>query len=124
MKKQIILSLSGLLLVLVLFFFGRTVPPKSKMPVSPPLTSKAFNINELISEIKSKLPPNQVLALDNLENSVKRGDIQQQQVVNQTRLANFWKDSIHAFEPYAYYLAEAAKLDKSEKTSPLQPNYF
>ncbi|MBL0054843.1 MAG: tetratricopeptide repeat protein [Chitinophagaceae bacterium] len=35
--------------------------------------------------------------------------------MNQTRLANFWKDSIHAFEPYAYYLAEAAKLDKSEK---------
>ena len=30
-------------------------------------------------------------------------------------MAAFWKDSIHSFEPYAYYLSRAAKLEKSEK---------
>ena len=38
-----------------------------------------------------------------------------------TLLADFWKDSVGIFVPYAYYLSEAAKLDNSEKNSPLLP---
>lgn len=53
--------------------------------------------------------------MGNLENSVTRGDVIQQQIDANNRLAAFWKDSIQLFEPYAYYVAEAAKLDKSEK---------
>jgi tetratricopeptide (TPR) repeat protein len=32
------------------------------------------------------------------------------------QLARFWKDSAKSFEPYAYYTAEASKLENSEKS--------
>ncbi len=38
-----------------------------------------------------------------------------QQIQANNQLANFWKDSAHAFEPYVYYLSAGAKLDNSEK---------
>ena len=68
-----------------------------------------------ITEAKQKLTASQVLTLGKLENSVTRGDVLNQQITANNQLANFWKDSARAFEPYIYYLSAAAKLDKSEK---------
>lgn len=76
---------------------------------------KVFSITQFIDEKKKLLSPSQILALSKLENSVIRGDVSAQQIKANMQLADFWKDSIHSFEPYAYYLSEAAKLDKSEK---------
>ncbi len=116
MKKQLILAISGLFLVALLFIFGRTIAHKSKT-VAPAQNStvKLFSITKFIEEQKKGLTPSQVLAISKLENSVIRGDVQEQQIKANMQLADFWKDSIHSFEPYAYYLSEAAKLDKSEK---------
>jgi tetratricopeptide (TPR) repeat protein len=115
LAKKLILSLSGLALVILLFFFGRTVAPKIKtdLPVTTP--AKVFDISKFIGEEKKRLPASQAISLSKLENSVIRGDVSSQQVTANRQLAEFWKDSIHLFEPYAYYLSEAAKLDKSEK---------
>jgi len=77
--------------------------------------SKVFNITKFIEEEKQHLTQSQAITLGKLENSVTRGDIISQQIVANSQLADFWKDSVHSFEPYAYYLSEAAKLDKSEK---------
>ena len=115
MKKQLILTAFGLVLVASLFFFGRTVATKSKEPAIKPQTAKTFDIQQSIEQQKKQLTPSQSITLGNLENSVKRGDISTQQIVANTQLANFWKDSVHSFEPYAWYLSQAAKLDKSEK---------
>jgi tetratricopeptide (TPR) repeat protein len=114
-KKQLIYTISGLIALVLLFVFGRTVAPKnnSAPPVAPVV--KVFDINQFIEEEKTHLTQSQAVAIGKLENSVVRGDINSQQIVANTQLANFWKDSIHSFEPYAYYLSEAAKLDKSEK---------
>lgn len=76
---------------------------------------KAFNINAFIQEAKKQLTPSQAEALAKLENSVSRGDVQDKQIASYIHIAGFWKDSVRAFEPYAYYISEAAKLDKSEK---------
>jgi len=115
-KKQLILTFSALILVTLLFFFGRTVAPKSKETVpAQSSTAKAFNITKFIDEEKKHLTPSQILALSKLENSVIRGDVTEQQIKANMQLADFWKDSVHVFEPYMYYLSEAAKLDKSEK---------
>ena len=82
-----------------------------------PATSvgKIFNIDQFIKEEKQHLTASQAINLGRLENSVIRGDVSSQQIIANNRLAEFWKDSIHSFEPYVYYLSEAAKLDKSEK---------
>ena len=84
------------------------------MPASTTARS-TFNIDQFITKAKLSLTPSQTLALGKLENSVKRGDVNTQLVAANTQLANFWKDSLHSFEPYAFYLSEAVKLDKSEK---------
>ena len=115
MKKQLIYTLTGLIAVTLIFIFGRTVAPKtSSAPPAVPIV-KAFNIKEFIEEAKQHLTESQVITISKLENSVIRGDVTSQQIIANTQLANFWKDSLHSFEPYAYYLSEAAKLDKSEK---------
>ena len=114
-KKQLLFTLCGLSLVILLFIFGRTVAPKSNLPVSPIPAIKLFDINQFITSEKQHLTPSQAIQLGKLENSVTRGDVNEQLIAANTALANFWKDSIRATEPYFYYLSEAAKLDKSEK---------
>ena len=115
LKKQLIFILTGLALVILLFIFGTTVAPKSKS--GPPAISavKTFDIHNFINEEKKHLSTSQVINLGKLENSVTRGDVNSQLIIANTQLANFWKDSARSFEPYFYYLSEAAKLDKSEK---------
>ena len=114
-KKQLIISIAGLVVVVLLFKFGSTIAPKSKMPPVAMNTAKSFDILKYIEEEKKHLTPAQIVNLDKLENSVTRGDVNSQLITANTQLANFWKDSAHSFEPYVYYLSEAAKLDKSEK---------
>ena len=79
------------------------------------IKAKAFNIAQFIATAKKGLTPSQSIYLGKLENSITRGDISTQQVQVNNQLAAFWKDSLHSFEPYAFYLSESAKLDKSEK---------
>jgi len=114
-KKQLIISISGLVLVILLFIFGSTVAPKSKVPPPAAKVVKQFDILQFIAEEKKHLSPSQLITLSKLENSVTRGDVNSQLITANTQLADFWKDSARVFEPYAYYLSEAAKLDKSEK---------
>jgi tetratricopeptide (TPR) repeat protein len=115
-KKQLILTICGICLVTVLFIFGRTVSKKPAEPVTATTTPvKAFDIKQFIAQAKSQLTSAQNIALDKLENSVTRGDVLSQQIAVNNQLAAFWKDSARSFEPYAYYLSEAAKLDNSEK---------
>lgn len=115
LKKQIIISFIGLVLVILLFKFGNTVAPKSKTETPVASSKKAFDIHQFIEEEKKHLTVDQAVNLGKLENSVTRGDVNSQLITANTQLANFWKDSLHSFEPYFYYLSEAAKLDKSEK---------
>ena len=114
-KKQLIIALSGLALVVLLFLFGSTVAPKSQAEAPVTKEVKQFDIASFIAEEKKHLSASQQLALSKLENSVTRGDVSNQLITANTQLANFWKDSARSFEPYVYYLSEAAKLDKSEK---------
>jgi tetratricopeptide (TPR) repeat protein len=115
-NKQSALAVSGIILVFALFFFGRTVAKKDKsVDGSPTSSSNTFDIKQYVTALKQKLTASQLVTLGKLDNSVSRGDVLKQQINANNQLANFWKDSIKAFEPYAYYLSEAAKLDNSEK---------
>lgn len=114
-KKQLIISVAGLALVILLFKFGSTIAPKTKMPPVAAAPAKSFDILKFIGEEKKHLTASQAETLAKLENSVTRGDVNSQLLIANTRLADFWKDSVGSFEPYIYYLSEAAKLDKSEK---------
>ena len=115
LKKQLIFTLIGLGIVILIFNFASTVASKNKTETPVLSSAKIFDIHQFIDEEKKHLSPSQIINLGELENSVTRGDINSQLVIGNTRLSNFWKDSVKSFEPYVYYLSEAAKLDKSEK---------
>ncbi len=112
-----LLGAAGLILVASLFFFGRTIQQKAPQPVTGMAQSQApsFDIAHFISHSKEQLTPSQLLTVDKLENSVKRGDVTNQQVEANKQLAEFWKDSARSFEAYVYYLSNAVKLENSEK---------
>lgn len=115
MNKRIILAGAGIVLVFVLFFFGKTATTKKEMPAMAKAEAPLFNIKDTIDADKKQLSADRLVYVSKIENSISRGDLKDQGVNQYTNLANFWKDSAGKFVPYAYYLSEAAKLDNSEK---------
>lgn len=116
-KQQLLLVGGGFLLFILLFFFGNTLPPKKPAPVAEntPHQQKKIETEKLLIHAKERLTPQQLEKITSLENSVKRGDVKNQQIKVYKALAHFWEDSVRLFEPYVYYTAEAAKLENSEK---------
>ncbi|MEP6928057.1 MAG: hypothetical protein ABI834_10490 [Ginsengibacter sp.] len=114
MIQRIFLASGGLLLLLALLLFGKTNTIKADFPHENHSLS-TFNIEVAITREKQKLSPPQLIYVSNLENNISRGDIKIQAEKQFTLLADFWKDSVGIFIPYAYYLSEGAKLDNSEK---------
>ncbi len=111
------MAAGAIALVLALFIFGPTVSKKTKSPAGMPPKAMvpAFSIEDFLAEAKKKLSPSQAISLSKLENNITRGDVPAQKIVSLTQIAAFWKDSVKAFEPYAWYISEAAKLENSEK---------
>ena len=120
-RQQFIVALSGFLLLIILYFFGQTIPPKKKSIDAPEQTSglspvKSIDIQQILEASKSKLKPEQLSYVNRTENAVVRGDVKEQQLKAYHQLAVFWKDSVgNGFLPFAYYTAQIAKLENSEK---------
>lgn len=118
-KKQLLVAGGGVLILVVFYFFGNTVPPakKSEVVSGSQVPAKTLDIKAILAISKSKLSASQLAYVNRLEHSVVRGDVKNQQILSYHLLADFWKDSVqNAFLPSVYYLAEAAKLENSEKS--------
>lgn len=116
-KAQWITIGVGVLLVVGLFRFGRKAAKLSE--IETPIQSVAQNevtADSILFHAKEILKPHQVSWMNNLEQSVTRGDVKAQKLKVYHQLAHFWKDSVGLFEPYAWYEAEAARLENSEKS--------
>lgn len=115
-KQQIVLASAGIVLLLVIYLFGNTIPPKKEeTPEAAAAASKPATTEDIISAAKQDLTESQSTFLAQLENSVVRGDVKDQQIRINGQIAEFWKDSLHRQDLYAYYLGEQAKLENSEK---------
>jgi tetratricopeptide (TPR) repeat protein len=100
-----------------LFRFGRKAPKPSE--IKTPIQSTSQNeltADSILFHAKEVLKPHQIKWINDLEQSVIRGDVKTQKLNVYHQLAHFWKDSIGLFEPYAWYEAEAARLENSEKS--------
>ena len=118
-KQQFILVGSGLALLLLIYFFGNTTPPQKPQVATggaEAATPKKIDAAVIVAAAKQKITPAQQAYVSGLESSVVRGDVKEQQIKVYRQLADFWKDSVHFFEPYAYYTGAAAKLENSEKS--------
>lgn len=124
-KQQLILVSSGVGLLCLIYFFGNTIPPK-KNPgaVAAAAGTKEISFKTILEASREQLTPAQQAHVAQLEAAVVRGDIKEQQIKVFKQLAGFWKDSAHLLLPYAYYSAEAAKLENSQKSLTFAAQFF
>jgi tetratricopeptide (TPR) repeat protein len=118
-KQQVIVAVSGIIVLIIFYFFGNTVPPLKKSPTAPgpARASQSLDIKTILDAGKAKLSEARLAYVNRLENSVVRGNVKNQQIETDRQLAGFWKDSVeNGFLASAYYTAEAAKLENSEKS--------
>jgi tetratricopeptide (TPR) repeat protein len=118
-KAQWITAGTGLIAVALLFIFGRTIPEhKAVQPVTQMagMQQEAVSTDTILYYAKMQVKPEQVIWLNTLENSISRGDVRDQKLKVLHQLAHFWSDTAAIFEPYAWYEAEAARLENSEKS--------
>jgi len=129
-RQQLILIFGGILLFILIYFFGQTLPPGKKNALankenSAPADQKPLEFQDILKVYTAKLSPAQLSYVNRLENSVVRGDIKNQQFTADMQLAAFWRDSVeNAFLPAAYYTGEAAKLENSEKKLTFAGQFF
>lgn len=126
-KQQFLLVSIAFAVFVLLYFFGRTVPPKLNTPpaaAAQTTENHSITFSDLLAQAKQKITPAQNQRLTALENAVVRGDVKEQQLHVYHRLARFWADSAHIFEPYAWYTGEAAKLENSEKSLTFAAHLF
>jgi tetratricopeptide (TPR) repeat protein len=124
-KQQLILVGSGVGLLCLIYFFGKTIPPK-KNPgtVAAATGTKEISFNTILEASKQQLSPALQAHVAQLETAVVRGDVKEQQVKVYKQLAEFWKDSAHLLLPYAYYSGQAAKLENSQKSLTFAAQFF
>lgn len=115
-KQQLYVLGGGVVLLICLIFFGKTVNPnKEKEVIAPTATASNFNFNEILVKAKATLNPSLQQKIKTLEAAVNMTD-NSVKANNYKQLAALWKDSAHIIEPYLFYNGEAAKLENSEKT--------
>ena len=124
-KPQLILALAGILLVVLIYFFGQFKSEKAKPGSTPPMqqmmgegagTPSGLSTDSLLIQAKAQLNPGQLSRIEALENTIKNGTDKSSQLAAYHKLTHFWRDSAQIFEPYAWYEAETARLENSEKS--------
>lgn len=125
MKKPQWITLSvGLLLTAAIYFFGKTVPT-TKKPVAETHSEgdghnheiqSTITIDTILQLAKSQISPEREMRVSGLEEKLKNaGDNNEEKLHLYHELTRFWGDTMQIFEPYAWYRAEAARLENSEK---------
>ena len=104
----------------VTHIFGNNV----KTITEEALPTAVITIDSILSHAKENLTSAQETRLNFLENSISRGDVLVQKIHVFHQLARFWSDSVRVFEPYAWYTAEGARLENSEKSLTFAAHLF
>ena len=114
---------AGLALLLTIGIYAATQkqlfgPPGVRKPSAEMAANAAapLSIDTILFHARQSLTPDQATRLNALEHSISRGDVKEQQLHVYHQLAQFWADTANLFPPYAWYTAEAARLENSEKS--------
>jgi tetratricopeptide (TPR) repeat protein len=95
-------------------FFG---PPKVKKPQFEIANNQSqLSTDSVLYYAKQHLSASQLTRINFLEHGISRGDVQDQKLHIYHQLAKFWADTAKVFTPFAWYTAEAARLENSEKS--------
>ena len=100
-------------------FFG---PPPKPILTNKKRASADLTIDSFLVHVQSHLTPEQISRLNLLESKAQRETTSSQKIHAFHQLARYWRDSViiddrhEVFEPFAWYTAEAARLENSEKS--------
>jgi tetratricopeptide (TPR) repeat protein len=117
-KKQAIVLFGGVLILVALLVFGKTVNPNKQIisPVTQQVSAtESLDFKTVLNSGKKKLSSTQNNALNKLETALVDA-ASPSKIDIYKRLARFWKDTGMLYEPYLFYTGEAAKLENSEKS--------
>ncbi len=124
-KNQWITAGIGILMITGIYLFANRVPVQNNPEVnSQQHGGSEITIDTILTHARESLSSAQITWVGSLENSVVRGDVKGQQLNVFHQLAHFWKDSARIFEPYAWYEAEASRLENSEKSLTFAAHLF
>ncbi len=128
MKKPQLIT-AGLVLAAVVFLYAATTKQifgnnLKEVKQAPDVATSAISIDSILVHAKENLSPAQASSLSLLENSISRGDVLTQKIHVFHQLARFWSDSVRVFEPYAWYTAEATRLENSENSLTFAAHLF
>lgn len=118
-RNQVILLIAGLILLSIIFFFGKTTVTETATASeknAQPSGTATISTEQLIDSYKKSLNNYQLQKLTQLENAVVRGDVKEQGIKVFNQLAGYWSDSLGHNDIGAVYLGKAATLENSEKS--------
>lgn len=124
-KTQYVTIFIAFVILCLLWAFGKTVPGKKTNPndglehkeaqAGESILTSSLSIDSVISVAKAALPAHQSQRLGMLEKLTTTTANKEQNIHAFHQLSLFWRDTARAFLPYAWYTAEAARLENSEK---------
>lgn len=118
-RQQIIVILSGVVLLVALAIFGKITPSsqqKAAMAVQPQQnTSTEITTETILERARRSINAAQQQRVADIEKEAANSSDNAVKVNAYRQLAAFWKDSAKIAEPYLYYTAQSAKLENSEK---------
>ena len=131
-KNQWITVGAGILLVAALFLFGKTVPKKTnKKPAEEHSVNDGHNhetssitIDTILVFYKRSMPATLQQRATDLEKIAQKTSEKDEKLHVFHQLSRFWADTGRAFEPFAFYEAEAARLENSEKNLTFAAHLF
>ena len=119
----VILLIAGLYLATSPQIFGAKehAPASTVTPASN--HQGELTIDTILLHARENLTQLQQARLNSLNNSLKQASSVEKIHLNH-QLARYWKDSVRMFEPYAWYTAEASRLENSEKSLTFAAHLF
>lgn len=108
------MAAGAIVLLFGLFFFGKT--SQDKKPVATTTApSQKFDFEDYLVHSKESLTEPQSRVLTQLESKLSSQVNDNQKIEIYNSIANFWKDSAHSLDFFAFYTSESSKLENSEK---------
>lgn len=119
-----LLSVIGLYAATSNQIFGiRTAPSTRSAAAAAGGHAGEITIDTILLHAREALTPPQQARLNFLESSLQ-GATAEERLHLHHQLSRYWKDSVRLFEPYAWYAAEAARLENSEKSLTFAAHLF
>lgn len=87
-------------------------------------TTEALSTDTVLARARQTLTPERAARIAMLEQSITRGDVQDQKIHLYHQLSRFWYDTGRVFEPYAFYKGEEARLENSENSLTFAAHLF